>query len=217
METLIVYCKVQVGNPPKKALKADDPAKESDEKEKDEDEVDEEINLADFSLDNLERELTGNKALIKATAGRDDGASSASDSEPSADNMEEEELAAVVPVKPKPKPPVDPKALKKAPTQKPANLITPADKNKRAALNSPEVKSRQKLADGMTPAQKNQLSGVKKPPPIVNVYDRRHRLKNKPEMRDAATQTTPGREEKRRQARREERARIRAERKERER
>ena len=58
---------------------------------------------------------------------------------------------------------------------------------------------------------------MKKPPPIVNVYDRRQKIKNKPEMRDAATQTTPGRDEKRRQQRREERAKIRAERKERER
>ena len=46
-----------------------------------------------MNLENITTELTGNKALIKATAGREDGASSASDSEPSADNMEEEELA----------------------------------------------------------------------------------------------------------------------------
>ena len=102
-----------------------------------------------------------------------------------------------MPVKPKPKPAVDPKAAKKPVQQKPGNLITPADKNKRQALNSPEVKSRAKLADNMTPQQKA-LAGMKKPPPIVNVYDRRHKIKNKPEMRDAATQTTPGRDEKRR-------------------
>lgn len=35
------------------------------------------------------------------TAGADDEASSGSDSEPSADNLEEEEMAQVVPIKPK--------------------------------------------------------------------------------------------------------------------
>ena len=44
-----------------------------------------------MNLENITTELTGNKALIKATAGNEDG--SASDSEPSADNMDEEELA----------------------------------------------------------------------------------------------------------------------------
>lgn len=51
----------------------------------------------------------------------------------------------------------------------------------------------------------------------MNIQDKRLRLRNKPEMRDAATQTTPGRDEKRRAERRAERARIRAERKEKER
>lgn len=89
METLIVYCKVQVGNPPKKGLKVES-AKKEDEADEDKEA---QLNLADFSMDNLEKELYGNKELIKKTAGREDGASSASDSEPSADNMEEEELA----------------------------------------------------------------------------------------------------------------------------
>lgn len=38
------------------------------------------------------------------TTGRDDGESSGSDSEPSADNLEEEQLAEVIPIKPKEKP-----------------------------------------------------------------------------------------------------------------
>lgn len=33
------------------------------------------------------------------TTGRDDGESSGSDSEPSADNLDEEEMAAVIPIK----------------------------------------------------------------------------------------------------------------------
>ena len=50
METLIVYCKVQVGNPPKKGLKVESAKKEE---EADEDK-EAQLNLADFSMDNLE-------------------------------------------------------------------------------------------------------------------------------------------------------------------
>jgi hypothetical protein len=46
----------------------------------------------------LEKELTQNKNLIKITMG-DEGRSSGSDSEPSADNMEDEEMATIIPVK----------------------------------------------------------------------------------------------------------------------
>lgn len=62
----------------------------------------------------LEKELTSNTKLIKMTAG-DEMNSSGSDSEPSADNLEEDEMAKIVPikkqkpaapVKPKPAPPV---------------------------------------------------------------------------------------------------------------
>lgn len=42
---------------------------------------------------------------MRKTTGRDDGESSGSDSEPSADNLEPEEMAEVVPIKVKPKPP----------------------------------------------------------------------------------------------------------------
>ena len=41
----------------------------------------------------LEKELTQNKELIKMTNGREDGASSGSDSEPSVDNLDDEEIA----------------------------------------------------------------------------------------------------------------------------
>ena len=46
----------------------------------------------------IEKELTQNKELIKMTMGREDGASSGSDSEPSVDNLDEEEIAKVVPI-----------------------------------------------------------------------------------------------------------------------
>ncbi len=49
----------------------------------------------------LEKELTQNKQLIRMTSGGEDDGSSGSDSEPSADNLEEEEMAQVVPIKPK--------------------------------------------------------------------------------------------------------------------
>ena len=52
----------------------------------------------------MEKELSNNKELLRKTTGRDDGESSGSDSEPSADNLEEEEMAQVVPIKVKPKP-----------------------------------------------------------------------------------------------------------------
>jgi hypothetical protein len=53
----------------------------------------------------LEDELTKNKKLITMTTGNEDGESSGSDSEPSADNLDEEEMASVVPIKPKVQPP----------------------------------------------------------------------------------------------------------------
>ena len=46
----------------------------------------------------LEKELTSNTKLIKMTAG-DEMNSSGSDSEPSADNLEEDEMAKIVPIK----------------------------------------------------------------------------------------------------------------------
>jgi hypothetical protein len=46
-----------------------------------------------INANDLEKELTNNKKLIQMTTGHDDGESSGSDSEPSADNLEEEELS----------------------------------------------------------------------------------------------------------------------------
>ncbi len=51
----------------------------------------------------LEKELHANKKLIQMTAG-DEGNSSGSDSEPSCDNLEEEEMAKIVPIKSAKKP-----------------------------------------------------------------------------------------------------------------
>ena len=46
-----------------------------------------------INAQDLENELTQNKQLIQMTSGADDEGSSGSDSEPSADNLEEEEMA----------------------------------------------------------------------------------------------------------------------------
>ena len=45
----------------------------------------------------IEKELTNNKKLIMMTMG-EEGGSSVSDSEPSADNLDEEEIAKIVPI-----------------------------------------------------------------------------------------------------------------------
>ena len=68
----------------------------------------------------LEKELTANTKLIKMTMG-EEGNSSGSDSEPSADNLEEEEMAKLCPMKKKPLPPKDLK--KPVPPKKMAPVV----------------------------------------------------------------------------------------------
>ena len=57
----------------------------------------------------LEKELHGNKKLIAMTMG-DDGNSSGSDSEPSADNLDAEEIEKIIPQKKKEEPKYETKA-----------------------------------------------------------------------------------------------------------
>lgn len=54
-----------------------------------------------LNIDMLQKELKDNKELIKMTEGKEegDGDSSASDSDPSEDNLEEEEMAKIIPIK----------------------------------------------------------------------------------------------------------------------
>jgi len=63
------------------------------------------------------KELTQNKQLIKMTMGGE-GNSSGSDSEPSADNLDEDELAKITPVKLIKKPDMKKKEDKKPPMPK---------------------------------------------------------------------------------------------------
>lgn len=54
-----------------------------------------------INIEMLQKELKENKDLIKMTEGKEDGDgdSSASDSDPSEDNLEEEEMAKIIPIK----------------------------------------------------------------------------------------------------------------------
>ena len=92
LESLIVFCKIDVKQNLRE-LKSKDGEKEEEEKPA----------YQDINALALEKELTQNKNLIKITMG-DEGRSSGSDSEPSADNLEDEEMAKIVPIKQKPKP-----------------------------------------------------------------------------------------------------------------
>ena len=71
----------------------------------------------DFNAEDITKELTQNKKLIKMTMG-EEGNSSGSDSEPSADNMDEDELAKITPVKLVKKPELKKKEDKKPPIPK---------------------------------------------------------------------------------------------------
>lgn len=73
-----------------------------------------------------------NKKLIQMTMGRDDGVSSGSDSEPSADNLDEEEMASVIPIKiEKQKVPIPPKKMPQPIKMKqPPKPKTPPEKKK---------------------------------------------------------------------------------------
>ena len=80
LETLIVYYKIEVFQNIKNIKQG-------------EDDEDDSILFDKLNAGDLEKELTQNKELIKMTNGREDGASSGSDSEPSVDNLDEEEIA----------------------------------------------------------------------------------------------------------------------------
>ena len=106
----------------------------------------------------------------------DEGNSSGSDSEPSGDNMDEEDMAKILPIKPvkkpikiekKPAPPIKKEIkLPKKPQSPPAKVKIPP----------PVIKEISR-----SPAKR----------PGYNAFDRLSLRKRKPEMKDAWTQTTP--------------------------
>ena len=91
LEALIVYSKIQVG--PLKPTMVLGAANEETKEERD-------TNYTKIQINDIERELTTNKKLIEMTKGDEDGdEASGSDSEPSEDNLSEEEMAKIIPVK----------------------------------------------------------------------------------------------------------------------
>jgi hypothetical protein len=90
-------------------------------------------------LAEIETELQNNKKLIEMTNGDEDGDdSAASDNEPSEDNLEEEEMAKIIPIKPKPKPQV---AKKPEPKKKPEPVVRKMSTRNMKTDDSPRNKT----------------------------------------------------------------------------
>lgn len=166
LEALLVYCKIDVS----KYVKDKRPDAEG-------------YQLLNFK--DLENELSSNKKLIDMTNGKDDGDDSGSDSEPSADNLDEEELSTVVPIQKKPE-----KKVVKPPPPKPKPVPPPVVK--KVEPPSSPLEKRRPVKEIVRPPQKK---------PMINPpFDRLHLRKRKPDMKDAWTQTTPrSKDERRRQ------------------
>jgi len=105
----------------------------------------------------------------------EEGNSSGSDSEPSADNLDEDEMAKIVPIKLVKKPPPPKKEEKK-----PAKKLTVVTKKP----GSPVAKK-------PAPVVKEISHSPTKRPYGYNPFDRLSLRKRKPDMKDAWTQTTP--------------------------
>jgi len=124
LEALLVYCRINVAQSIKELRTK---GKKSKEEEKESD-LAPSINL---NLDQLQNELKENKDLIKLTEGKEDGdgESSGSDSDPSEDNLEEEEMAKIIPIKVKKK--------KQEPKKKPEKIM-PKKKIDESMIISPK-------------------------------------------------------------------------------
>ena len=119
----------------------------------------------------IEKELSSNKKLIKMTMG-DEGNSSGSDSEPSADNLDEEEMAKIAPIKITKKP-----EIKKKEEKKPEKPVT----KQRPSLKKPGSPV------GKRTIVKEISRSPTKRPFGYNPFDRLSLRKRKPEMKDAWT------------------------------
>jgi len=154
LEALLVYCKIDVS----KYVK--------DKK------ADPDCGYSLLNFKEIENELSNNKKLIDMTNGREDGASSASDSQPSEDNLDEEELATVVPIQKKPE-----KKVVKPPPPKP-KLVPPPPVKKVEPPSTP-VEKKRPVKEIIRPSNKK--------PIITPPFDRLHLRKRKPDMKDAWT------------------------------
>ena len=136
-----------------------------------------------FNAKSLEQELTTNKKLISMTMG-EEGNSSGSDSEPSADNLDEEELAEIAPIK----------IVKKIKIEKiPLKIEVP-----KKMIVVPEKKPVVVKYIARSPVKR---------PYGYNPFDRLNLRKLKPDMKDAWTQTSPKSKEQLEQEKREHRQR----------
>ena len=118
----------------------------------------------------------------------EEGNSSGSESEPSADNLDEEEMAQIVPIK------ISKKPLKKD------------DKNKGKKM-APIIKKPCSPVNKKPPQVVKEIQRSPTKKPSYNPFDRLSLRKRKPEMKDAFTQTTPKSKEQLEKERREHRQR----------
>jgi len=103
----------------------------------------------------------------------EEGNSSGSESEPSADNLDEEEMAQIVPIK----------LAKKPPTKK---------DDKKGSKKIAPISKKPKSPKDKRPEIIKEISRSPTKKPSYNPFDRLSlRGKRKPEMKDAWTQTTP--------------------------
>ena len=121
----------------------------------------------------------------------EEGNSSGSDSEPSADNLEEDEMAKLIPLKKKAPPP----KIEKKPVLPPKKIVAPIKK----PTTSPPAQKRP------APVVKEISRSPTKRPFGYYPFDRLSLRKRKPEMKDAWTQTTPKSKEQQEREKREQR------------
>lgn len=119
LDALLVYCKIDVEKKIKELNKLPDSTEPIVVRE-----------TPKIKLAEIENELATNKKLIEMTSGGEDGeGESGSDSEPSEDNLEEEELAQIVPLPKKKEEPEPPKQATKKKVAEPIKV----DKEEKAA------------------------------------------------------------------------------------
>lgn len=121
-EAIIVYNKIEIAQNIKEIKsKPEEKVEEKKEPEK------RKFTYKDLNALQIEKELHGNKKLIAMTMG-DEGNSSGSDSEPSADNLDQEEIEKIVPSRPKEKKKEEPKKKPAPPPPPPKKEVKPIKK-----------------------------------------------------------------------------------------
>jgi hypothetical protein len=180
LETIIVYHKINVKTSIKEIKPKAEGAENTPEEAEDEDRT---LDLLmALNANDLEKELRSNKQLMKLTTGQEDGESSGSESQPSEDNLDREELSEVVPEveKKKPEPAKEVKRGQVPPRQGTLRELKPLPKDPKDG-SKPGTQPRN-VEKVVTRSNKN----------TANPFERLSLTrKRKPEMKDAWTQTTP--------------------------